>query len=533
MASEETKIINQPNIDAVQKENNSDPEKEFVFTDGRLVSPIFSKILCFDLTDKYLKYTIFAKRSSSINWLYAGELFEFPIQDQEIEKTITGGINILSSKINLNNAKILIVIDGFNFFLRHIKIPELKGNALIEAVKWECAKQIPFAIEDAYFKILNTSKTAEGIRVLTSIITKKAIDQFSFLGDKLLGVVPAPTALSGSFIKGIDPEQNTDIVIHWSQSEAIIDFICEGRIEFCKSSKLEGLVVDDYLIQPANIAEKFENNLKNSLDFYYSLFPNRRINKIRTHGSNWREIADRLTQVTGLETICENPYSGLIRDRNKLRQFWDISKSDYILGAGAVQLNEKNSFLPQSVKQLLNLNRLKAISRKLTVFAILMIIMLAAAFIAENSYRQKSIEKLYYQTNMIESSPAFSEAIKYEREANVNLASISKLKQPANWAADLLKAASHSVTPGIYFNMMDMAKSGGESDAIEIRIEGYYYGNTQKADVQLAGFVENFHSYCGFEKNNLERFGEIIEGTNKRLNFVLTGSTRIGKWTAK
>jgi len=53
MASEETKIINQPNIDAVQKENNSDPEKEFVFTDGRLVSPIFSKILCFDLTDKY------------------------------------------------------------------------------------------------------------------------------------------------------------------------------------------------------------------------------------------------------------------------------------------------------------------------------------------------------------------------------------------------------------------------------------------------------------------------------------------------
>jgi len=134
---------------------------------------------------------------------------------------------------------------------------------------------------------------------------------------------------------------------------------------------------------------------------------------------------------------------------------------------------------------------------------------------------------------MIESSAAFSEAVRCEQKVNANLASISKLKQPANWAADLLKAASHSVTSGVYFNMMDLVKSGDGSDVIEIRIEGYYYGNTQKADVRVAGFIENFHRYYGFEKKNLERFGETIEGANKRLNFVLTGSTRIGKWTAK
>jgi len=534
MTSEKTKVINQSNIDTVRMEKISNLKEEFVFGDGRLVSSMASKILCLDLTDKYLKYTMFSKRNISIKWFYAGKLLELPVQDQETEKIITAGINILSLKLNLNKVKILVIIDGFDFFLRHIKIPELKGKALIEAVKWECDKQIPFAIKDAYFKILNTRKTAEGIQVLTAIITKKAVDRFSFLGDKLLGVIPAPIALSGNFLSKTNTEQLTDIVNCWGHSEAIIDFIYEGRLEFCKSSKLhEESIVDDYMIQPVNISEKLENNLKNSLDFYYSLFPSRQINKIMAYDSARRKVTDKLSQAPGLESTCENPYSSMIKNPKNLRQFWEISESDYILGAGAVQLNERNIFLPHVIKQLLNLNRLKAISRKFSIFAILMIIILAASFMAENSYRRKSIEQLQHQIDIIESSAAFSEAVRCEQKVNANLASISKLKQPANWAADLLKAASHSVTPGVYFNMMDLIKSGDGSDAIEIRIEGYYYGNTQKADVRVAGFIENFHRYCGFEKKNLERFGETIEGANKRLNFVLTGSTRIGKWTAK
>ncbi|MCP4584287.1 MAG: hypothetical protein GY839_21960 [candidate division Zixibacteria bacterium] len=491
-----------------------------------------SMILSLDLTCRYLKYSLFARRGKATRWLEAGELPEILLQEQKIDKAVAEGLEILSKNINLDKTKILIIIEGAGFFLRRITIPEMKKDSFNEALRWKCAKQIPYPIEEAYLNILDVATSDGQTRVLLAVAKKDQVNRFAFLGDKLLGVVPSPLALSGNFLDQSRQEQTIDILLHWGESEAVIDFINTGRFEFSNSFRFDRITGESPL-ELLNLAEKIENNLKNSLDFYQSVYSGQQANRIRVHGEGWEEIARRITPIVDIEVACDNPFDSLVEDKEALKRFWDNKECKYLLNAGAPGLDTKYLYLPSSVKKLQKIAKIKSLASLFSAFLIIVVILFGGMFAIEKMNRLEKIETIDNQISQIESSAAFTEARRLENAVAEAAISISHLRPPQKWVAEFMRAISQSVSSGVYFKTLRLSKSDVGKGGIDIRIEGYYNGDLKNADIQLAGLVENLSQYCGFSEDKFERLGERIDGSNKHVGFAITGSARIGQWTAE
>jgi len=521
-------------VSVTERKNASESVKCFSFVEApKLFNPITRNILVLDLTGDYLKYSLFVRQGHHIHWLEAGEIPGLSPGSQEHSKSIETGLKIISSRLSLKNTKILLVKDGTGFFLRRLKIPELKGEAFKEAIKWTCAKQIPYPIEEAYLNVLNIEKADGLLKILVAVVKKESLDQYSFLGRKLLGVVPSPLALGGNYLKQSQDQNTIDILLHWGDSEAIIDYIHAGCFEFSNNFKLEKNLGESLSTFSGGIAEKIETNLKNSLDFYYSVYPGQQINQIKLPGESSRETIERINRLAQIETQNANPFGSLVEDHEKLNRFWDSNKSKYLLCAGAVQLETKYQYLPSTIARLARYQKLKAIAGITSITLTLFLILLGWLFSAERTNYLNRIESINGNIKLIENSNAYVEVVKLENLVNKAASALSQFKPSSAWVSSFLKAVSLSISSGVYFNQMHLSESGVDPGKIELRIEGYYFGELEKADVKLAELVENLNQDCGLIENKFERLGERFESSNKYINFALTGSVRINQWTAE
>ncbi|OQX92827.1 MAG: hypothetical protein B6D58_00925 [candidate division Zixibacteria bacterium 4484_95] len=503
------------------------PADVFILDEKISVSFLTRKILCVDLTDKHFKYALFSRTRKSVEWLRAGKLFGLTYQTSSHDRLVSEGVKKLSEELNLKDVKILLIISGFDFFLRRVKVPDLKGDDFLKAIKWECDKLIPYSVDDAYINILNIEKTEEGIYTYVVVNLKSSIDDFSFLGDKLLGVIPSPLAFSKSIPGKLMPGGVTNILIHWGDLEAVIDFVHGERFEFSNSFTMADVIIDKEMFDPAKISEKIERNLHNTLDFYSGYYPGRQLGEIVLHGPGWEVVADDLTKATGLKTRCENPYRDLITNENNLKKFWDNYRCDYLLCSGAIRLKDKNYFLPTSIKTIYKYNKLKSLSKIMSFLIASLLIMLIGLSWLEYSIMSKKLKVIRQKINEIEYSQAYSETIPLAKAVNSMVVLVSKLKQSQTWPSNLLKVFSLSVPTGVYLNSLELSEDNIDKSLIRVRVEGFYSGDIKRSDMQLARFVENLWHICGFEKEMFEKFAEKTDGLYKRSSFVLTGSIRV------
>jgi len=322
-------------------------------------------------------------------------------------------------------------------------------------------------------------------------------------------------------------------LVHWGDTEAIIDFIHAGRFEFSNNFKLERNPGESLSVFSGGVAEKIETNLRNSLDFYYSVYPGQQINQIKMPGESSPETIERINRIAQIDTLCVNPFGSLVEDHEKLERFWDANKSKYLLCAGAVQLETKYHYLPSTIAKLSKYQKFKAIARVASIILATSLIVLGGLFSAERTNYLNKIESMSNQINRIENSNAYVEAVKLENSVNKAISTLSQFKPSSAWVSSLLKAISLSISSGVYFNHMHLSESAVDPRKIELRIEGYYLGPLEKADVKLAELVENLNRSCGFTGSKFERLGERFEGSNKYINFTLTGSVRKNQWTAE
>jgi len=514
-------------VSLTEQTTTSEPVEVFTFgADKGSFASIARNVLVLDLTGSHLKYSLFVKRGPSTRWLEAGEIQGLSLRDQDHQKSINAGLEIIGSRLNLKSAKILLITEGTGFFLRRLKIPELKGNALAEAVRWTCAKQIPYPIEDACLNILNIEKISGLLQVQVAVVKKESLDKFSFLGRKLLGVVPSPLALGGNYLKQSHAQDTIDILIHWGDFEGVIDFVHGGCFEFSNNFKLEKNISESQSILSVANTEKIETNLKNSLDFYYSVYPGQQINRIVLPGDSPRETIERINRITQIDTQSESPFGQLVENQEILNRFQDINSGKYMLCAGAVKLDTKYQYLPSSLAKLSKYQKLKAAARIAAIVLAASLILLGWLFFTEREGHLREIEAMSNNISRIESSAAYTEALRLEDSVNKAILSLSRFKPSSVWVSSLLRAVSISIPSGVYFNQMHLSENGVNPGNIEISIEGYYFGELDKADVRLAELVENLNRYCGFTEDKIERLGERFEGSNKYINFSMTGSAR-------
>lgn len=523
MRTTDTAVVIDTPLDSVQSQGPQEPDTLFTFHEPKEVSPLAKKILCLDLTSDCFKFSIFHKSGKSVRWLMAGRIPDVEVDPASVEETVSKGIEKLSLDISPKSAKVLVIIPGSDFFLRRVEVPTLKGNDFLEAVKWECSKQVPYSIEVAYVNIQNVERVKNRLVVHTGIIVKQHVDAFAFLGERLLGVVPSPLGLYGSMRDLTTPRDITNILISWGESEGVIAFAHSGQFEFCKCFGIEGLVKDKRLLDPAEVLDRAERNLRNSLDFYNAHFRGRQHGEIKVHGPGSEALLEELSKVVGAEVGRQNPYADLIPDPEASSSLWENCENDYILCSGAVKLKPESYFLPVSVKQLLSFKKIKSISRALSLSAIIALLLLAGALWVEHAYRARMINLIGQEITEMESSPGAVNALSLKEELDAKLSLKLKMRPSQPWAANVLKGVSISVPPEISFKNMDLKKKPFSVDSADIRIEGFYYGNIEGTEVCLAELVENLRNYIGFEQERLNRMSERLEGDNKHSNFALTG----------
>ena len=519
----DTSIDQSTTLSAPQDINEKEPAHIFIMDREQHTPLLAKKVLCVDLTGDHFKYSLFSISRRSAIWLMAGRLPELEVGQTPLAETLSKGIEILSPDISPKSAKVLVITPGSDFFVRRVEVPTLKGNDFLEAVKWECSKQVPYSMEVAYVNIQEVERVENRLVVQAGIIVKEHVDAFAFLGERLLGVVPSPLGLYGSMRDLTTPRDITNILISWGESEGVIAFAHSGQFEFCKCFGIEGLVKDKRLLDPAEVLDRAERNLHNSLDFYNAHFRGRQLGEIKVHGPGSEALVEELSKAVGARVGRQNPYADLIPDPEVSSSLWENCENDYILCSGAVKLKPESYFLPVSVKQLLSFKKIKSISRALSLSAIIALLLLAGALWVEHAYRARMINLIGQEITEMESSPGAVNALSLKEELDAKLSLELKVHPPRPWAANILKGISISVPPEISFKNMDLKRRQPVDNGADIRIEGFYYGNIEGTEACLAELVENLRNYIGFEQQRLDRMSERLEGDNKHSNFALTG----------
>ena len=322
------------------------------------------------------------------------------------------------------------------------------------------------------------------------------------------------------------PVDVTNIVASWGDSEGVISVAHRGQFEFCRCFGVAGLVTDRQLVEPVEILHRVERNLRTSLDFYNVQFPGRELAEIKLHGTGSRALTDELSP-TDISVDCENPYVGQIPDEKTSSRFWNDCGNEYILCSGAARLKSERYLLPLSVERLLVSRKMRSLSRILSFSAAVALVLLVLALWIEHTSRSKAVNLIGQTITKIETSPEYLHALSLTEELSQKRALKSRLQPPHPWVADMLKGISVSVPPEISFNNMDLKRRASASSAVEIRIEGHYYGSIKSTEARLAELSENLRDHIGFEQTNLDRVSERLERNRKRSNFALTGQAGI------
>ncbi|MCP4633926.1 MAG: hypothetical protein GY855_13460 [candidate division Zixibacteria bacterium] len=503
------------------------PGFDYSFVDNRPISSNKSHILCLDLTDWCLRYSIYKKSKKSISWIHAGKLPELAIQENNLPQIVEVGLGILSSRFNLGKAKVLIVINGYEFFLRSTEIPMIKGKNILPAVQWECAKQIPFPIEDAYFRILGIEKLKEKLRVFSAIINKLTVDQFDFLGDRLYGVIPSPIALGGNFLGTSDSSGDTEVIIHWTTTEAVVGFVGANGLVYSSSSRISDLTGQTARHGSIGIYEKIEHNISNSFDFYDSIYPDKGISSLKLYGARWEDTAKKIEQNTGIKASSAYTFYRFRNDEHKLKELWSGSGNSYILCAGAVLLEKDKLFLPDKVRDISRESKLKVKVEIATIISVIAVLLLSALFIFERMTKETILTDTIKDKSSLENSEGYKTAIEIREAINRNTSLLSKIRITPLQLNILLRAISHSVPENVSISLIDINRDGKDAGKFKMRIEGFFYGDIKKADIRLTKFMKSLDGYFITENSKIDRYGEKLDGENKYLGFAYSGTMRI------
>ena len=494
-----------------------------------------TSILCLDLSGEFPAYTEFYKLGSKVRTMSCGVLSDIVVDGDDIKQTITDGLNELCKNMGERKPKLLIIVKGEDFFIRSVETPLLKGDELFEAIKWECAKQIPYKIDNAYIKILDIQKLNGRLEAKIGVILKYVVDQFAFLGDRLLGVVPSPLAAGAHYLgPGNDGDQKSTVVINRGHKEASINIIHNNKIDFCSSFNIvpsqASLMASDY----ETFLEKTQTSLKNNIDFYYSLYPARQINRIDVHGPDHNAIAEQLAQSTGIEAGDDSAKPKSCIDQGGKSKIPDRIAGEHFLEFGAVKLKADYYFLSDLTRQIINRKKYKSISNVAAIILGTVLFILTAFSLIELSSMTTKIDKYQEQIEILTNSTEYTDVLQLQQQVSARQTIINDLDKPNSWSGMLLRGMSHAAGDGIYLATMEVTRHAtGEPDDISIKIEGYYLGELAAADMAVVGFIENLRKYCGFSKTNLERMGDGVEGSRKRLRFTLNGTMKAGQWKSE
>jgi type IV pilus assembly protein PilM len=258
---------------------------------------------------------------------------------------------------NVSEKKVALSIGGYSIIVKKINLQKVSDDKLLETIHFEAEQYIPFDINDVNldFQVLGESEiNPDQMSVLLVAAKKELINDYISLV-QLAGLTPSIIDVDAFALQNIyessyaptesieiDPEMSATALVDIGASKTSLNILKGNSSLFmrdisfgcnlinqkimaecdCAADEAEKIKRGEKsnLIAPevlsgfiSESASEWTDEVRRALDFYYSSYPDDRINRIILSGggSKIREIRDHLVAETGAEIEIINPFGNI------------------------------------------------------------------------------------------------------------------------------------------------------------------------------------------------------------------------------
>ena len=285
---------------------------------------------------------------------------------------VAGSIRELTGHLKLKQKLAAGAISGYEVMIKKIELPTMTEEELDVRMSSELGQYIPYNIEevDVDYQVLGISKDRTNLmEVLLVAAKKESVNDYVDL-IRMAGLEPAVVdvdffSLSNALEATYGLTDNTVALLDIGANKAIMNIVLRGVPVFTRGISIGGAQINDGIKDACGVsyeeAERIKlgeareqvskkdvegvflavvrswvNECKRAVDFYYSNYPDRRIEKLFLSGGSSRipGIDKVFSEYLGVETELFNPLSKVSCDPNQ----FDPAYTEYIGPQMAISL---------------------------------------------------------------------------------------------------------------------------------------------------------------------------------------------------
>lgn len=505
----------------------SDPEATSELRKGNVSPPKFynrrgreKNVLVTDVSSGKFRYVYGARHKGILKVIDFGEVAagQLGVDSLDPVDLHRAGVAWIEENANYKFRDILVVSAQLDFFIRKIELPLGRKSEVERAAKWEIEKQIPIRSSDSYLKIRIDDVQKGFSRITVGAAPSVQVNNWQFLGKKLIGVAPTAAALTAVGPKALSKDISY-CYIYREESTLCIGFYNSDGLQYSHpiisspSDSENGLF--DASMDPTRIIDEFSS----SMEVFYSRFPGMRVAGIVLFISSEEisQIAPILEENIVIDVIPVDFPENVDIENCSVEQKPDI-KFLPLLGAALLNADEF-LFLPKSLED----NIKNRIARKVLAYGFIaglaLIALLSLYWMAEGGIMSSQLKGLKAQKDNIANSSAYRKSSEYMARSGVLNSVKDRLTRTDHVFSRIHIAMGDLAPEHIFINSLILNR---DKDPGRMEISGYFDGDLSKGDVAILNFMDNLKGY-GFMNLKLRRLGSKLSGGKKTENFSITG----------
>lgn len=440
-----------------------------------------------------------------------------PQEASEKEAFIKNAISDFHGTYGKRSAEVILSVSGSETTYRTFTLPVLARRDLHDAVKYEAARQIPFAIEDCIydFRILSKISLDGGQRykVALQAATRRHIEQqlafFTSLGITVSTIHFSHDAI-GQLLRSLPEykENKEYTLIRLNQSQLEIAFYRGTNLEMLHHASLDSMFFpgwSDY-VDFESVSASMAQEIATAMDFYSGQFSRSGSSKVYAYGdlSGTDQLVEQLELKTGLD-IQLFPTGKLTFLKGQDPFFSNTMRESLPVVASCFCSYQLASMLPPEQKAVIRLrqhNRLSALG-----FAALLATLTLFWINQRNELAsvESRLETLHKQLTEAKSSTANASFALLQSQIASNKAYFDQIEASNGGASLNLKTISHITPDGVQLTSFEFEPGKSPEN---MYVQGIVRSSNMPPELILADYVKAFGKNRYFENIRLMQYAK-------------------------
>ncbi len=446
-------------------------------------------------------------------------LRKLPIPQEASEKDdfIRNAISDFCGTYGKRSAEIILSVSGNETSYRTFTLPTLAKRDLQDAVRYEAARQIPFAIDDCIydFRILSKISLDGGQRykVALEAATRRHIEQqiayFKAVNITVSTIHYSHDAI-GQLLRSLPEykENNEYTLIRLNQSQLEISFYRGTNLEMLHHASLDSLFFPgwaDY-VDFESVSASIAQEVVTAMDFYTGQFSRAGSSKVYAYGdlSGSDQLVEQLELKTGLD-IRRFPTGKLTFLKGQDPFFSNMMRESLPVIASCFCSYELASMLPpeqKAVIRLRKLNRLSALGFAALLATLVMFWVNQRNELASTETRLATLQK---QIEEAKTSTANASHALLQSQIASNKTYFDQIEASNGGASLNLKSLSHITPDGVQLSSFEFEPGKTPEN---LYVQGVVRSSNIPPELILADYVKAFGKNQYFENVRLMQYAK-------------------------